>query len=136
MTPISETLKLYWPVTEEYMEYEASGYRWWGIASMRLHIYPAQEHLTVPNYVVKARSHSREPNVKLPTTTALSRNKLNCFTLTPTSATNEFLMPSSMIRLFDFRLWVAYSSIHKFIFFHLHRRILIANALIKQPNIV
>jgi hypothetical protein len=31
MTRISETFKMYWPVTEEYVECEASGYRWWGL---------------------------------------------------------------------------------------------------------
>ena len=75
-TPISETLGLYWPVTEEYTKCESSGYRWWGIASFHLQIYPAQEYLPVPNYVVKPGSHFRGPNVKLPTTTAVSRDKL------------------------------------------------------------
>jgi hypothetical protein len=78
MTHISETFKLYWPVTEEYIV--------WcirlpvvGIASLRLQIYPAQEYLTVLNYVVKPGSHSRRPNVKLPTTTGVSRNELQVF---------------------------------------------------------
>ena len=43
--------------------------------------------------------HSRGPNAELPTTVVVSLNKLQSFTVTPTQATKEFLMPSNMIRL-------------------------------------
>lgn len=95
-------------------------------------MYPAQEYLTVPNYVVKPGSHSRGPIVKLPTSTAVAWYKLECYLSQPRT---RFSCRQALSVFFDWRLWAVHSSIHKLIFFLLHSRTLIANVLTKQPKI-